>query len=160
MLRINIKPERVGFKTPEKGSKFAACYDAFVAKVEFKDGMAICYLGFSTEVPEGFKGVISARSNITKHGWVLANGIGIIDADYRGEWQARFRPLIADTINNKGVGSFPDPEDLFFKEFPYAIGDACCQIYFERELEIAFMEVDETSGTERGDGGFGHSDGK
>ena len=37
-------------------------------------------------VPEGYVGLIVARSGLTaKQGLCLANGVGVIDSDYRGE---------------------------------------------------------------------------
>ncbi len=38
---------------------------------------------------------------------------------------------------------------------PYSIGDRIAQIYFEKNVEVAFAEVDELDQTERGEGGFG-----
>jgi dUTP pyrophosphatase len=42
--------------------------------------------GFALELPEGYEAQVRARSGLSlKHGITLANGIGTIDADYRGE---------------------------------------------------------------------------
>ncbi len=97
-------------------------------------------LGFKTEIPKGYKGIIVPRSNLTKFSWVLNNSFGVIDADYRGEWMAIFTPII-----NGG----PIPE------FPYSVGDRVAQIYFEEVLPISFDVVSELEKSERGEGGFG-----
>jgi dUTP pyrophosphatase len=147
MLEVKIKPERENFQLPIKGTPEAACYDCFISKIEVaQDNMVICYLGFSTEIPKGYKGLVIPRSNITKYGWVMPNGIGIIDSDYRNEWQARFRS-IPNRVNRS--------MSLCVSEFPYKIGERCCQITFEKVNDIKFDIVNSTSETERGLGGFG-----
>jgi len=148
MLEIRIKQERENFKCPIKGSEGAACYDVYASKIEFnKDGMVICHLGFSTEIPPGWRGAVIPRSNLTKYGWIIPNSPGIIDSDYRNEWQVRFRPLL----------------ELYYDEevsrpiFPYKGGERVAQIYFKRVVDIKFIEVKETNSTKRGKGGFGHT---
>lgn len=145
-MQVKIKLIENG-KSPIRGSEHAACFDCYARKIEIQeDGMVICYLGFATEIPEGYKGVIVARSNITKTGWVLANGIGIVDSDYRNEWQARFR-----SIPQRFLVNF----EFFNKNFPYKVGERVCQIYFEEVLNFTFEEVNNLNDTERGLGGFG-----
>ena len=42
--------------------------------------------GLAFEIPEGYEMQIRARSGLSiKHGMTMVNGIGTIDADYRGE---------------------------------------------------------------------------
>ena len=42
--------------------------------------------GVAVAIPEGHVGLLAARSSLaTKKSMTLANGVGIIDADYRGE---------------------------------------------------------------------------
>ena len=147
-MNVKIKLIENG-KLPVKGSEHAACFDCFVRKIDhLPDGMVICSLGFATEIPEGYKGVIVSRSNITKYGWVLANGIGIVDSDYRNEWQARFRPIPEQLNHIVGEGYFNSP-------FPYKINERVCQIYFEKVNEFTFNVVDDLGDTIRGLGGFG-----
>jgi dUTP pyrophosphatase len=96
-------------------------------------------LGFSTEIPVGYKGVVVPRSSLSKTSWILANSIGIIDADYRGEWMMVFKCL----------------GEMIYNPLPYGIGDRCGQLYFEPVQGFYMEEVDELSDTERGEGGFG-----
>lgn len=147
MQEIKIKAERENFKLPVIGTEEAACYDVYASRIEHKeDGMVICYLGFSTEIPKGFKGVVIPRSNISKYSWVMANSPGIIDSDYRGEWRACFRPL---PVYRDGI------IDMILPIFPYKENERVAQIYFEKEEKINFKIVTETSDTQRGLGGFG-----
>jgi dUTP pyrophosphatase len=139
-LRINFKKLNEQAKLPTKGSLHAACFDVYAASVKVeRPNKMIVGLGFSTEIPKGYKGIIVPRSGISKHNWVLANSIGVIDADYRGEWMAVFRCL----------------GDMIDTPLPFGVGDRCAQIYFEKILDVTFIETEELSNTERGEGGFG-----
>ncbi|HEX5854119.1 MAG TPA: dUTP diphosphatase, partial [Thermoanaerobaculia bacterium] len=49
-------------------------------------GRALVPTGLVLEIPPGFEGQVRARSGLAlKKGLALANGVGTIDADYRGE---------------------------------------------------------------------------
>jgi dUTP pyrophosphatase len=139
MLKVKFKKLNDSTKLPYKGSLNAACFDVYAHSITFKDGKAVYGLGFSTEIPEGYRGVIVPRSNLSKHQWMLGNSMGIIDADYRGEWMVVLSPL----------------KDLTESALPYGVGDRCAQIYFEPVLDVEFVETDELSDTARGEGGFG-----
>jgi dUTP pyrophosphatase len=136
---VKFKKKDAETKLPIKGSLFAAAYDVYVHSLEFpEEGVVVYHLGFSTDIPVGYRGVLVPRSNLSKTKWVMGNSIGIIDSDYRGEWMMKLRSL----------GSA-------FEMPPYTIGERCAQIYFEKVLEVEFEEIDELSDTERGEGGFG-----
>ena len=139
MLKIKFKKKDEQSKLPIKGSLNAACYDVYAHSFTFKQPNKIVIgLGFSTEIPPGFKGVLVPRSSISNTDWMLANSMGIIDADYRGEWMMVLK-------SNGGV----------YSSLPCAIGERCGQIYFEKINDIEIEEVDELSDTTRGEGGFG-----
>lgn len=157
-LLIKIKPEADNFKQPVKGTKQAACYDAYASRIEYReDGLVICYLGFSTEIPEGWEGNVLPRSNISNYSWVIPNSPGVIDSDYRNEWQCRFRPIpYLKDIPNKIDPNIIEKQ-FVVNEFPYKVGERVCQIRFRKVDEVTFELVDETSESERGMGGFGHT---
>jgi dUTP pyrophosphatase len=139
MLVVNFKKLHADAKLPVKGSSSAACFDVYATSLKISDKNTITYgLGFATEIPEGWRGVIVPRSNISKHPWILANSVGIVDSDYRGEWMVKFKCVSGE-----------------LEAMPYAIGDRIAQIYFEKNVEVAFAEVEELDQTERGEGGFG-----
>ena len=96
-----------------------------------------CPTGVAIELPEGFEAQVRPRSGLAiKHGVTLVNGIGCVDSDYRGEIMFKFRAL-----------------KLFPKE--YLIGDRIGQIIILPYPAVQFIESDELSSTERGEGGFG-----
>lgn len=138
MLKVKFKKLTDNVKLPVKGSLHAACFDVYADRIIHESsGKVTVKLGFATEIPEGYKGVIVPRSNLTKHHWVMNNSIGIIDSDYRGEWMVIFGP----TSLNFG--------------FPYEIGDRVAQIYFDKIVDVEFEEVGELNESDRGIGGFG-----
>ena len=81
--------------------------------------------------------IVAARSGLgVKHGIVPANGIGVIDSDYRGEVHVCLR----------NGGSEP---------FTVARGDRIAQLIFLPILTADFEVVEELEQTDRGAGGFG-----
>ena len=141
MLQVKFKKISDNTIVPSRGSLDAACYDVYAHSIVHKDdGKVVVGLGFKTEIPVGYKAVLVPRSNLTKYNWVMNNSIGIIDADYRGEWMCIFTPIQIGSI-------VPD--------FPYNVGDRVAQFYLDEVYNIAFLEVTALSDTNRGEGGFG-----
>ena len=149
-MKIKFKKKDEHSKLPIKGSLHAAASDAYAHTITTReDGKIVVGLGFSTEIPVGFKGIIVPRSNLTKYNWVLNNSFGVIDSDYRGEWMAVFTPILS-AVDNNGL-----LEKVIKPTFPYIIGDRVCQIFFDVVLDVEIEEADELSDTDRGSGGFG-----
>jgi len=140
MLKIKLQKVTEDARMPIKGSEYAAAYDVYAHSITSENGKVKVGLGFKTEIPRGYKGIIVPRSNLTKFNWILNNSFGVIDSDYRGEWMAIFTPIM-----NVGV----------IQDFPYGVGDRVAQIYFEEVLPISFDVVPELEQSERGEGGFG-----
>ena len=95
------------------------------------------HTGLSVEIPDGYFGAIYPRSSVgTKYNLMLANTVGIIDSDYRGE-------IILKIYNygNKRVELKKDER----------IVQMIIQPYNRVEIE----KVESLSETERGTGGFG-----
>ena len=93
-------------------------------------------LGFATQVPHGFGAILMPRSGAGSRGLTLVNTIGLIDADYRGEWVANL------TIHDGPYVKFESGDRLLqFFVVPLYSG--------ETELVVDLNETD------RGVGGFG-----
>lgn len=144
MPTVKFKKLNPAVKLPVKGSSHAACYDVYADSITISGNKAIVGLGFATEFSAGWKGVIVPRSNLTKHNWVLNNSMGVIDADYRGEWKAVFTQIPVIVGDHVGGTSFP-----------YNVGDRIAQIYFDRVEDVTFIEYDTLNDSSRGAGGFG-----
>jgi dUTP pyrophosphatase len=144
MLKIKLQKITEDARMPYKGSEQAAAYDVYAHSITEANGKVKVGLGFKTEIPRGYKGILVPRSNLAKFHWVFNNSYGVIDSDYRGEWIAVFTPLAIVAGSHAGTTAFP-----------YNVGDRVAQIYFEEVLPVSFDVVPELESSERGEGGFG-----
>jgi dUTPase len=111
--------------------------------------------------------LLHPRSSNSKYNLLLANSIGLIDNDYRGQICVRFKYTWQpeDLRMEFKTGNFSD-------EYPrltgvmvgkvnmnkiYKKGDVVCQILNENTTPIDWEFVDELNQTVRGDGGWGHT---
>ena len=137
-MQVKFKKLHADAKLPVKGSLDAACYDVYATSlVKTGPGKITVGLGFSTEIPKGWKGVIVPRSNLTKFHWIVNNAPGQIDSDYRGEWMIVFTSTREQSA------------------FPYNVGDRVAQIFFEQVNDVDFVQVESLDESQRGEGGFG-----
>lgn len=124
------------YQTPgAAGMDLIACLDK---PVTLKPGeRQIISTGICIELPIGYEAQIRARSGLAaKHGVGLANGIGTIDSDYRGE--------IGVILINLGQ-----------EDFTISSGDRIAQMVIARYEVIEIEVVTELSSSKRSDGGFG-----
>ena len=138
MLKINVKklvPEAV---IPAYAKPGDAGMDLVATKKWFDEhGNTVYGTGIAMEIPEGYVGLIFPRSSNAKTDLYLTNHVGVIDSGYRGEIMFKFRAI----------------KDVFAKE--YAVGERIGQISIMPYPQVAFIETDELSSSERGEGGFG-----
>ena len=117
------------------GMDLCACIDHPVI-IGRGDRMLI-FTGLAVELPSAdYVALVYPRSGLAfKHGITLANCVGVIDSDYRGE--------IGVCLYNTGE--------------PYTInpGDRIAQLVITSVAQPEIEEVDELSDTIRGMGGFG-----
>ncbi|MCB0985690.1 MAG: dUTP diphosphatase [Ilumatobacter sp.] len=102
-------------------------------------GRLLMPTGISIAIPVGYAGFVLPRSgNALKHGLTVANAPGLIDAAYRGE----IKVILLNT----------DPSEPFHVHR----GDRIAQLVVQQVEDVAWQEVDQLDGDDRG-GGFGHS---
>jgi len=139
---INFKRLKTGAELPIKATKGAACYDAIIPE-DFPplepNTIRIIPLGFSCEVPEGYELQVRSRSGLASKGILVANGVGCVDSDYRGEL---------------GVILYNASQFII----PLSKGDRICQLKLSAAPEIKWNIIDELSDTDRGEGGYGSTD--
>ena len=99
---------------------------------------ALVPTGLAIELPgAGTVALVYARSGLSlKHGLCMANGVGVIDSDYRGELKV---PMI-----NLGTESYT-----------IAPGERIAQLCIAPVYTAAFVPSQQLGETERGAGGFG-----
>lgn len=151
-MKIEYTKESYNAQEPMIATSLAGGYDITVTEIEKKsNGQVWCKLGLKVAIPEGYRLMMIPRSSITKSGFILQNSVGLIDADFRGEIQARF-------IAFPSLDTFCDRIDQIefnYPAFPYEIGDRIGQVYLEKIIPIEWEEVSILSETERGEGGHG-----
>ena len=92
-MKIPCKKLRENAILPTRGTALAAGVDLYALLPDGQESAAVApqgkYLfptGIAVEIPEGYVGLVFARSGIaTKRQLAPANCVGVIDADYRGE---------------------------------------------------------------------------
>lgn len=146
-MRIRIKRLNTNAVIPKQATEFAGGWDVTVTDIKnVSPDFVICKLGFAMEVPKGYRLMLIPRSSITKTRWILSNSPGLGDADYRGEYQYRFRCIPELHTENSSIT---------YQPFPYNVGDRIGQVYIEKVIQMEFEEVEELEDTVRGSGGYG-----
>ena len=137
-MQVKIKKLHNNAVIPQYAKAGDAGMDLVATEVTDGYGFSVTYgTGLAMEIPEGFVGLVFPRSSIRKYDLSLTNCVGVIDSGYRGEIQATFR-------KEAGIPSKR-----------YEVGDKIAQIIILPYPAIQFIETDELSDTERGEGGFG-----
>jgi len=144
LILVKRLPHAQGLDLPKRMSVHASGCDV-VAAIESDMvipplGRALVPTGLVFEIPPGFEVQVRPRSGLAiKHGITVVNTPGTIDADYRGEVKVIL-------VN---LGSEP---------FVIKRGDRIAQLVPAKVAsEIDFVESEQVSETERGEGGFGHT---
>jgi dUTP pyrophosphatase len=143
-LKVKIKrlASKNGYKVeiPEyatagaAGLDLRACIDESV-RLEAGE-IKLVPTGIAIELPENHAAFVFGRSGLgVRHGITMANGVGVIDSDYRGE-------ISCGLINLS---------DSCFTVEP---GDRIAQLVIMPVIRAELSE-EELGGTGRGDGGFG-----
>ena len=138
---MKIKKVRENAIIPTYGSATAAGADLYAcleADAVIEPGKtAFVPTGLSMAVPEGYAGLIYARSSMgAKRGLAPANKVGVIDSDYRGE--------VMVALYNHGQ-----------EAQTVCHGERIAQLLVAPVLAPAFEEVEQLDDTARGVGGFG-----
>lgn len=133
---------------PQQASEGAAGYDLCCSESLwlYEKGLYTVKTGISLAIPKSLCGLILPRSSLHKHGLSLANTIGLIDSDYRGEIILK---LQYDGCNLESPG------------LPLRLhkGVRLAQLLFLEQHNTYIDVVRSLGTTERGQGGFGSTGG-
>jgi dUTP pyrophosphatase len=138
-VTIRVKRLSPDARIPQAARKGDAAYDLYSAvDHELKPGERYAVpTGIAIEIPEGYEGQVRPRSGLAMNeGVTVFNTPGTIDSGYRGE--------VKTIMINLGV-----------KPFKIIKGMRISQLAIRPVPEVRFIEVDELSDTDRGEGGFG-----
>ena len=140
-VRISRCPGNDDLPLPSPATSRAAGHDlcaAVDADVVIAPGDRVLIpTGFKIAIPEGFEAQLRPRSGLAlKHGVVIPNSPGTIDADYRGELRV--------ILGNIGQD-----------DFTVRRGDRIAQLVIAPTVRAEWDEVATLDETARGAGGFG-----
>jgi len=137
-MKIKIKRLHPSAVIPKYATDGSGAFDITAVSREITSSGVIYGTSIAFEVPKGHVLYIYSRSG---HGFRnalrLANAVGIIDSDYRGEVKVK--------LAYDGDG---------YADWPY-IGDRIAQGIIMKVPKIEFEEVEELTNTDRGEDGFG-----
>ncbi len=126
-------------RLPTYATDGSACFDFCAAQSQniYPGTARSITTGLKAEIPEGYALMLYGRSGMAiKAGISLANCVGVVDSDYRGE-------IVILLRNNS--------EDIYSIQ----IGDRIAQGMLIKVPSVRILQVDEISETARGEGGFG-----
>ena len=134
--KLNLRATLPTYQTEHAaGMDVAACIDVPLTIAPHE--RAVIPTGFAIALPPGFEAQIRARSGLAaKHGIMPANGIGTIDADYRGE-------VGVILLNTSNVPFIVEPDMRI------------AQMVIARYEVAHWSEVESLEETIRGKGGYG-----
>lgn len=139
--KVKIKKLNENAVIPTYGTPYSAGADLYACvgeSVTIEPGQTyLVKTGVAMEVPEGYAGLIYARSGLaSKKGLAPANKVGVVDADYRGE-------VMVPLYNHSNKAAVIEN------------GERIAQLVITPFLTADFVVSDELSDTVRGEGGFG-----
>jgi len=140
-MNINFRKFSPNANPPCRATEHSAGADLFAfieadVTIESRQRLLIP-TGIAIEIPAGYGGFIFPRSSISfKHGISLANCVGVIDADYRGE--------VKVSLINHGENAYTVKN-----------GDRIAQLVIMPAESAVYVEKITLSNTVRGEGGFG-----
>ena len=140
-MEVKVKKLNERAKLPTFGTNFSAGADLYCVEKEkmsvYPHETKLVGTGISMEIPTGYVGLVFPRSGLAcKRDLCLANCVGVIDSDYRGE--------IKVALNNEGNA---------IQEV--APGERVAQMIILPYPKVDFVEIEELSDTVRGKSGFG-----
>jgi dUTP pyrophosphatase len=142
-IPVKIKLLREGAKIPAyqtadaAACDLSACLDEPVTLLPGQSALIPTGIAVAPEADCPVVLLLYARSGLAvKHGIALVNGVGVVDADYRGE-------IKVGLINQSDT--------------PYSVthGERIAQMVVTPIFRAAFTESDNLDDTARGSGGFG-----
>lgn len=138
---MKIKRMRPQSVIPTRATTGSAGYDL---SADIDAPVEICYgrvtkipTGVAIELPKDHVGLVFGRSGHgTKYGVTMANNVGVIDSDYRGE-------IFVSLVCSKSEGYTVQPQERI------------AQLVIMPISTPELLVCEELSDTARGDGGFG-----
>ncbi len=140
-VRFKRLPHGEGLPLPAYETDGAAGMDLRAAEFALMHPGATRLIGcgFAVEIPPSYVGLMFIRSSVALRGnLMLANTVGVIDSDFRGEIKMAIR--------------YETDSDL---DTTIEVGDRIAQLVIAPVARAVIEEAEELTETDRGAGGFG-----
>ena len=148
MLQVKFKKLHPDAKAPVRATEGAAGWDLTMTEGECLTSPTVQFVrlrtGIAVEIPKGYVGLLFPRSSCYKKRQQLANSVGVIDSDYRGEICFVYRTIDLCSVDESKA-----------EEYIYHKGERIGQLVIVPCPPVVFVEAEELSETSRGTGGFG-----
>ena len=132
-MKVKVRRLHPRAVIPSFATGGAAAFDLVAVKREGQ----LYDTGLAFEIPQGYAMFVYSRSGMGfKDNTRLANCVGVIDSDYRGEIKVKL-------TRDDG------------REVDAQVGDRIAQAVIMRLPKVELLEVEELSNAQRGEGGFG-----
>ncbi len=143
MEKVNVKIVQMhkDLPLPFYNTEGSACCDLYAAEDTIipAKGFNSVDSGIKIALPHGYEAQVRGRSGLAfKHGIGVVQGIGTIDADYRGT-------LFVLLVNNGN------------KDYAIKRGERIAQLSVQKISQVKWETVEELDKTDRGEGGLGHT---
>ena len=136
-MKVKIKKLFKDAVLPKQAKQGDAGIDLTVHRIIKKSLFKIEYgFGVAMELPPNTYADLRPRSSIHKFWMLLSNSCGVADEGYRGEYKAVFYKIP-------------------FLSTPYKVGERAIQMILKNYHPVEFIEIDNLSESERGEGGYG-----
>lgn len=140
-MKVKFKKLSTTAGIPSRGSEQAAGWDLYIDSIEpvpiQPHETKMIGTGIAIELPENTFGAVYPRSGLsTKQGIILANTVGIIDSDYRGEVKIALHNRTDETVILNPM-------------------ERVAQLIVTPYVPVELERVEDLSDTDRGSGGFG-----
>lgn len=137
ILKLKVKRLHPDAQLPFKVLAEDTGWDLITQDVDIKNNTFVISTGIAVEPPEGYYLELVARSSAHKSNLMLVNGVGIIDAHFRGE--------IKGVMTKVDKNAPADPK----------VGQRLLQLIPRRLESLVVVESSDLTATNRGIGGFG-----
>ncbi len=135
-MEVKVKKLNQNAVMPSKGTIGSAGFDLTAVSQRVTSKYIEYGTGLSFEIHKNHVGLLFQRSSVSNKDLSLANAVGVLDSDYRGEVTFRFRYTNLD-------------DDI------YKIGEKIGQLVILELPRCILVESEELETTFRGAGGYG-----
>lgn len=170
---LTTKIKRISDKAvfPTRGHESDSGWDLTVIGVHKIEADTIFFkTGLQVKPPTGHYFEVYPRSSISATPFMLANSVGIIDENYRGELIVAIRVLHSNIGMATDNVSYPGGMVKTMEARPTSITEVAnliigkrpkiAQMILKKRIDTVLEEADSLDDTDRGAGGFGSTDNK